>query len=242
MKTFENEQEERTNAQELAQESNDKTGAQNQLSLLNISESSKSWECIIDNVILFKDKNNISAKDFKQFWNLLGFKLNQLASFKKIDERISEIDNFFTYYRNELGIHVSYEEKLKHFLYKHIPEVFVKTIEINLISYCINFKVDKSIFCLFFSFNKKNYILAILEKFDDVYVKNMEKTTEIIIDNLTYKINYNFKKKNLNIEDCIKNECIVHNIYLEITNNNFKFSDKNFNLYEKILKKAERSF
>ena len=70
LKTFENEQEERTNAQELAQESNDKTGAQNQLSLLNISESSKSWECIIDNVILFKDKNNISAKDFKKFWNL----------------------------------------------------------------------------------------------------------------------------------------------------------------------------
>ena len=207
--------------------------------ICNISEIRLSnWESIRDKIILFKDKNNITDKEFFKFWNFLGYNSNEFISAKKIVERISEINTLFTYNHNDVGIYVLIEDKLNYFLPKYISAITNLKVEIKIITYYFEINAI-SIYCIFFSFKNNFFILGIFESIKDVFSEKLFKIDKIILDGISYEIKNIFSRKEFIFE--ADNNHIFTKIFSEIRNSYSNQSLlENLIKYEKIVQKESR--
>jgi hypothetical protein len=189
------------------------------------------WQPVIDKIILFKDHNNISDKEFYKFWSFIG-KNFDFISIEYIKKRIENIDGLFKYGVILYGVYTSYEDKLNYFL-----QAFKgKKITINIHFYSINTR-KKKIVCVFFSFMKKNYILGIFENI----VQNIEclKDFKILSHSLDFQIYPKMFFSEIHNIDDLNNQNIIK-IFHSIKINYSSDYKENFLLFENLIKKITR--
>jgi hypothetical protein len=190
------------------------------------------WQIIIDKIILFKERNDISTTEFFKLWGFLENKNLTFTSTECIKRRMKKLDSVFNYRTIVYGVYVSYEEKLNYFL----SEYKGKKITIDINFFCFNTK-KKKIVCVFFNFMKKNYILGI---FEDIYHKiECLKNFKIFSHSLDFEIHSKFAGFEIGNIDELDNLNLLK-IFKYIK---FSYSNDcafNFSMFEELIKKITR--